>query len=385
MSTLPTEGDESAGFLDAASGLPLSSTGSTALLAAANTAWYDPSRRYPGARRARDLLDQARAAVAGILDCPFEGVIFTADPGAAAAFALTGYLESMRVDRLLVSAVESLPVLRCADLLAAEGLQVTTIGVDATGLVDPADVATAAAGRPAVACIQLANAEIGTTQDPAAVRAALPGSSRLVADATAVLGRDLPAPDWDALWGDPRMWGGPGGIGVLAVKRPDEFRPRYAYREGHLGLEPAPAPVAAIVAGALALESAAADLRRTPPGLALTDRLRDRVAATIPDVQVLGHPTRRVAHIAMFSFLYVAADELVEALARRGWSVASGASCTSDTRRPHHVLVAIGASTHGSLRVSLPPGTTAATLDAFAADLAEVVADLRREAGVSGL
>jgi cysteine desulfurase len=75
----------------------------------------------------------------------------------------------------------------------------------------------------------------------------------------------------------------------------------------------------------------------------------------------------------------------VEALARRGWSVASGASCTSDTRRPHHVLVAIGASTHGSLRVSLPPGTTAATLDAFAADLGEVVAVLRQQAGVTDL
>ena len=83
----------------------------------------------------------------------------------------------------------------------------------------------------------------------------------------------------------------------------------------------------------------------------------------------------------MFSFLYVAADELIDELAQLGWSCASGASCTSDTQRPHHVLTEVGASSHGSLRVSVPPQLTENQAAHFVSDLTRVVAKLRLEAG----
>ena len=55
-----------------------------------------------------------------------------------------------------------------------------------------------------------------------------------------------------------------------------------------------------------------------------------------------------------FSCLYVDGEALVRELDRRGFAVASGSACTSSTLEPSHVLAAMGALTHGNVRVTLP-------------------------------
>jgi len=65
--------------------------------------------------------------------------------------------------------------------------------------------------------------------------------------------------------------------------------------------------------------------------------------------------------------------------------VSSGSSCTSSTLTPSHVLVAMGALTSGSVRVSLHHATSEAEIDQFLAVLPTVVADVRAELGATGL
>jgi cysteine desulfurase len=84
-----------------------------------------------------------------------------------------------------------------------------------------------------------------------------------------------------------------------------------------------------------------------------------------------------------FSCLYVPGEALLTELDRMGFSVSSGSSCTADTLRPSHVLEAMGALTHGNVRVSLPRGTNAADVDRFLALLPDAVARLRAGTGVT--
>ncbi|MCU1673041.1 MAG: aminotransferase, partial [Frankiales bacterium] len=63
--------------LDAAAALPLHPAAREALLAALDDGWADPSRLYGAARRARLLLDSARAAVADVLGARPDEVRFT--------------------------------------------------------------------------------------------------------------------------------------------------------------------------------------------------------------------------------------------------------------------------------------------------------------------
>jgi cysteine desulfurase len=106
------------------------------------------------------------------------------------------------------------------------------------------------------------------------------------------------------------------------------------------------------------------------------DRIRDRVAQ-IPDVDVVGDPVDRLPHVVTFSCLYVDGEALVTELDRLGFGVASGSACTASTLRPSHVLEAMGALTHGNVRVSLTRDSTAADVDALLDVLPGVVARLR--------
>ena len=78
-------------------------------------------------------------------------------------------------------------------------------------------------------------------------------------------------------------------------------------------------------------------------------------------------------------------EALVTELDRRGFAVGSGSACTSSALEPSHVLAAMGALTHGNVRLALPREVTAADVDRFAAVLPEVVADVRRTTGTTGL
>jgi cysteine desulfurase len=115
------------------------------------------------------------------------------------------------------------------------------------------------------------------------------------------------------------------------------------------------------------------------------DRIRSTVAATVPDVEVVGDPVERLPHLVTFSCLYVDGEALLHALDRHGFAVSSGSSCTASTLEPSHVLVAMGVLSHGNIRVSLHRETTEDDVDRFLVELPEIVATLRAEAGVSGI
>jgi len=376
-------------YLDAASTEPLHPAAREALSAALDEGWADPSRVYGAARRARLRLDAARETVAQALGSRPEDLSFTSSGTQAIQLGMLGTLRGRRRTgaHLVVSAVEHSAVLHVAEDHERAGGQVSAVGVDRAGRVD--DGAYAAALRPdtALACLQTANHEVGTLQPVAEVaQAAGAAGVPLLVDAAQSAGR-LPIPDgWSLLAASAHKWGGPAGVGVLAVRREARWRsplPADERERGRVpGFENVPGVTAAAAALAARLGEAEQENRRLS---ALVDRIRDRVAATVPDVEVVGDPVRRLPHVVTFSCLYVAGEALVTELDRAGFAVNSGSSCTSSTLRPSHVLEAMGVLTHGNVRVSLPRGTAAEDVERFLAVLPGVVARLRATAGVEGM
>ena len=124
--------------------------------------------------------------------------------------------------------------------------------------------------------------------------------------------------------------------------------------------------VPAVLAAAAALQAVVAERDEVDARQhALVDASARRVAAEVPDVEVVGDPDDRLPHLVTFSCLYVDGEALVTELDRRGFGVASGSACTASTLAPSHVLAAMGVLTHGNVRVSLQRDTTAADVDAL--------------------
>lgn len=377
-----------AAYFDAASTEPPHPAARKALLDALDAAWADPARLYGTARGTRLLLDRARARVAGVLGARPDEVSFTTSGTQAVHLAVLGGLRARRrVGRhLVVSAVEHSSVLHAAELHERDGGEVTVVGVDRTGRADPAEFAAALRPDTALACLQSANHEVGTLQ-PVAEAAAACRAARvpLFVDAAQSLGRaDVPG-GWSFLAGSAHKWGGPAGVGVLAVRKGTRWRSPLPDDEREGRRVPGFENVPAIVAAAAALEAYRADMAADAPRLsALVDRIRAEVPRTVPDVEVVGDPVRRLPHLVTFSCLYVEGEALLTELDRLGFAVSSGSSCTADTLRPSHVLEAMGVLTHGNVRVSLPRGTDAAQVDRFLAVLPGAVERLRETMRTAG-
>ncbi|WP_372338939.1 cysteine desulfurase family protein [Actinoplanes sp. RD1] len=372
---------EADAYLDAASAAPLHPVARQALLAALEDGWADPDRLYAAGRRAQQLREAATATVASCLQVrPDEVSFWPSGTAAAHAAVLGGLAGRVRAGRTLVhSAIEHSAVLHAA---ARHG-DAAEVGVDRLGRLD-LDAWADAVTRPGVALASLISAshEVGTVQ-PVAAAASLCGDVPLYVDAAQTVGHAPVPAGWSLLSASARKWGGPAGVGVLVVRKGTRWVSPHPGDDLHRPRAQGTLDLPAVVAAAASLRAVLAEAQQeSVRQSALVGRIRATVAATVPDVEIIGDPDDRLPHLVTFSCLYVDGEALLYALDRRGFAVSSGSSCTASTLRPSHVLEAMGVLSHGNVRVSLHPGVSAADVDRFLAELPGIVAGLRAEAGL---
>jgi cysteine desulfurase len=373
-------------FLDSSSGEPMLEEARQAWLQGQQAGWGDPMRLHRPGRLAAQALDQAREVVAAAVGGRPDEVVFTLSGVHASQAAVAGLaLGRRRVgSRVVTSAIDHSSVLAAA---AAAGVH-HAVQVDHEGHVD-LNGWTAAVGTAgtAVACIQVANHEVGTLQPYVEVaeicrRTDVP----LVLDATAALGRiDLSdAAGWSLLTGWAGAFGGPASVGILVIKKNTRWRAPYLTDDYQGGRWPGVPDVPAIYAAAVALDCWLQSGRTVAERQHdLVDQLRAGIAQQVPDVDVAGDPVRRVPHLLTFSALYVDGETLTLELDKAGFAVASGSACSASSEHPSHVLAAMGALTHGNVRIGLTWTTTAAEIDRFLAVLPPIVAGIRATVGAS--
>lgn len=367
------------GDLDAASAAPLHPAAREVLLAALDRGYADPRRLHRAGRESRLLLDNAREATADALGVRPDEVTFTPSGTHAVHLGLLGLVRgSRRGDAVVHPAVEHSAVRHAVEW----GARAVEVGVDRYGRVLGDDLeASAAADGVGVVALQTANHEVGTLQPLGELE--LPEDVPVFTDACASMGR-LPLPGgWVAAAGSAHKWGGPAGVGVLLVRKRARWRNPFPgddrVDERATGFENVPA----VLAAAAALQAVVAE--RDEVGARqheLVDVVRRRVAAEVPDVEVVGDPDRRLPHLVTFSCLYVDGEALVTELDRHGFGIASGSACTASTLTPSHVLEAMGVLTHGNVRLSLQRDTTRADVEAFCDVLPGVVREIRSRVGL---
>ncbi len=349
-------------------------------MASLDEGWADPSRLYREGRRARLLLDAAREAAAEAVGCRPDELTFTSSGTRAVHSGIAGAMGGRRrVGRhLIVSAVEHSSVLHSAELF-----EVTEVPVDRTGAVSARSYADALRPDTALACLQSANHEVGTVQPVAEVAAVCREAGvPLLVDAAQSLGWGPVEGDWSLLTASAHKWGGPSGVGLLAVRKGVRFSPPGPSDERESGRAPGFENLPAIVAAAASLRAVRAEAEQEAVRLReLTARIRSRVPRLVPDVDVVGDPERRLPGIVTFSCLYVDGETLLHELDRAGFSVSSGSSCTSSTLTPSHVLKAMGVLSEGNVRVSLPFGAISEEVDRFLEVLPGAVAAVREKLG----
>jgi cysteine desulfurase len=127
----------------------------------------NPSSSHAYGHAAHDAMVEARAAVAGLLGCEPESIVFTGAGSEANNLAIKGvaFAQRERGDHIITSAVEHPAVLTtCQYLVQRFGYRLTVLPVDQYGRVDPGDVKRAVEPGTILVTIMHANNEVGTIQ-----------------------------------------------------------------------------------------------------------------------------------------------------------------------------------------------------------------------------
>jgi cysteine desulfurase len=322
----------------------------------------NPSSAHGFGRDARAGLDTARERVARFLGVAADEVVFT-----------SGGTESDNRGggHLITSKIEHHAVLRACQWLEGRGFEVTYVGVDEHGMVDPDDVKRAIRPDTIGISIMHANSEVGTIQPVAAIGAiARERGVPFHVDAVQTFGKvdiDVAAAHIDLLsFSGHKIYGPKGvaglwirkGLRVSAVQHGGEHE-----RRRRAGTENLPGIVGLGKAVEVRAREMHDEARRVT---SLRDRLWEGVRARVPDVRLNGHPTERLPGTANISFRGVEAESVVLGLDLKGIGVSAGSACTTGTVEPSYVLVAMGAPLEwamGAVRHSLGRSTTAEDID----------------------
>src|SRR5258708_3529778 len=332
----------------------------------------NPSSVHAEGRKARKLVEDARASIAGAVGADPRNVIFTSGGTEANALALTPGLRRASghpVERLVVSAIEHASVL-AGGRFPAEAI--STVGATRSGLVDLDHLRTLlAGGPPALVSVMLANNETGAIQPVAAAAEIVHAAGSLLhVDAIQAFGKipfDINALSADLVTLSAHKIGGPKGVGALVLA------------EGIVGFEPllrgggqerghraGTENVAGIAGFGAAVRAAMGALEKDAGRL---ERLQERLETGLrqtPGVILFSEDVPRLPNTTLFTAPGLRAETAVIGFDLADIAVSSGSACSSGKVQPSHVLEAMGAGAElakGAVRLSLGWSTQDADID----------------------
>jgi cysteine desulfurase len=352
----------------------------------------NPSSVHHFGQRAKAVLDEARTAVARLINGEPSEVVFTSGGTEADNFALRGAAEALEPTgrrHLIATTIEHEAVLVTLKALARRGWTMTLLPVDGTGIVSPDALASAITPDTAIVSVMHANNEIGTIQPIAALaRIAREHGALFHTDAVQSAGKiavDARALGVDLLSLSAHKFYGPKGAGALWIKRGTRITAILTGGKHERSRRAGTENVAGIAGLGAAATLAMAKWQDEAARLgAMRDRLEAAVLAAVPGTAVNGALTPRVPNTTNISFEGIEAESLLIALDLEGFAVSTGSACSSGTLEPSHVLRAMGLPSHrtqNSIRISLGARNTDAEIDAFLEKLPKVVEKLRLVTG----
>jgi len=374
-------------YLDHAASAPLRDAARDAWIAAAALTGNASSVHGAG-QSARRLLEESRERIAAVLDCDPIEVVLTSGGTEAINLAVKGLWWERPVGRraIVLPDGEHHATVDTVGWLQGQGAVVRRVPLDATGHIRP-DLFRAALGdagdgvAPAVATALVANNEVGTVQDAAALAAAAADAGvPLHLDAVGAVGH---LPVAFAAWRGGTAAGGglvalsvsghkvgaPVGTGALVVSRHARMAALAHGGGQQRGLRSGTQDVAGAAALAVALEEADAEREGEERRLrTLSDRLVSGILGRVPGAELLGDPRNRLAGNVHVHLPGAAGETMLFLLDLAGISVSTGSACQAGVAEPSHVVLALGRAesvARSVLRITLGRTTTDADVDAL--------------------
>jgi cysteine desulfurase len=383
-------------YLDNQATTPLDPRALAAMLPYLTTAFGNASSPHRYGQEAANAIHTARQQLGRLLGARSEQeIVFTSGATESNNLALKGAALALRAqhggDHIITTAVEHKSVLAACAQLRQAGFQLTTLPVDRTGRIDPAQVGQAITSRTILVSVMHANNEVGAIQ-PLAEIGAITRHHGIAfhsdaAQSAATLPLDVDRLNLDLASVSAHKLYGPKGVGALYVRAPLRggvaLAPQLVGGGQEHGLRAGTANVAGIVGFGHAAHLLTHDQQRqrdATHALRLRERLRHRLAA-IPDLIVNGPASDQLRLAGNLSITIPGIDAADLLAALPDLACSTGSACTSGQAAPSHVLTAMGIPAplaRATLRLSIGRFTSDHDIDTAAGHLTEAARRLRK-------
>jgi cysteine desulfurase len=336
-------------------------------------AFGNASSIHSAGQSARAAVDTARESVARLIAARPSEIVFTSGGTEADNLAILGTIAASAKPRkhIITTAIEHHAVLNTCEVLEKRGVDVTYVGVDWNGIVNPQAIGRALRPETTLISVMHANNETGAIQPLEEIGLiAAEAGVYFHCDAVQSAGKipiDVDELSVDLLSISAHKIYGPKGVGALYVRTGTPLEPQVFGGHHERDLRPGTENVAGIVGLGKAAELARLLLEEDSRRLTgLRDRLEDSILSAVSSVRVNGDRERRVPNTTNLTFAGAGGEALLIALDLQGIACSTGAACSSGAVEPSHVLTAMGLSNdeaRSSLRFSLGRGTTSEEID----------------------
>lgn len=336
----------------------------------------NPSSAHALGRRARDVVEAARAEVASLIGASPDEILFTSGGTESSNIAIRGTASANRARRAIVTtAIEHPATEACCAFLESQGQKVTRIAPNADAMVDAEKFVAAIDGNTVLATIIHAQNETGTLQPVTEISAAARRLGITIhADAAQSVGKitvDVNELGVDLLSIAGHKLYAPKGVGALYIRRGINLAPLLRGAGQEHGRRPGTENVAFIVGLGEACRIAKTHLQTGLHGLkSLADELYGKLQREIPGIKVVGHPVQRLPNTLNVLFPGVSGRRLLECCP--SVFASNGSACHADSEEPSAILTALGIPAHealGSVRLSLGRHTSHSDIESAASQL----------------
>lgn len=349
----------------------------------------NPTSRHVFGLTARSAIEHARAQVAEACGAYTSQVVFTASGTEANNFAVKGITANQEATQILYSAIEHPCISRPAAALRQQGFKSQAIAVNGQGKLNVEHLQLLLSKPANLVSVMLANNETGVIQDIAEIAELVKRSGAFMhTDAVQGLGKlALSFTDLNvhAMTVSSHKIHGPQGAAALILDKRVDIQPLLHGGGQERGLRSGTENVAAIVGFGMACELAVANLSSFTSH---TKLLRDQFEQGLKslDVTIFSNKVSRIPNTSFFAVNGIEGETLVMALDRKGFAVASGSACSSDSTEPSHVLLAMGVSedlARGAVRVSFGGHNTAQQVSNLLDTLKNEILRLKQLTGIA--
>lgn len=339
----------------------------------------NPSSFHTFGSSVMERILRAREQVAAVIGAHPDEIIFTSGGTESDNMALRG-CSALRGGAVVTTAVEHPAVLETARHL---GGPARVIGVGSSGILDMKAFRSSLDGA-SVASVMFANNETGTLmpiRDAAA--AAHEAGVPFHTDAVQAVGKvpvNVEELGVDMLSLSAHKFHGPKGVGALYLRRGTPLPPMVTGGHQEKGMRAGTYNAAGIVGLGRAAELALAHLGDEGRVAALLASFEERVVANCPGAMVMAEGSPRLPNTSTMIFRGIESEAVLTLLDMQGVFASSGSACSTGSKDPSHVLMAMGLDhnlANSAVRFSLSRYTTSEELDYALKVLEGIVAKLR--------